>query len=1079
LRILRDKEFCSNVHRKRYQDRLNRAFGQADVGGLRVARPAGFALEIPPRVGDPNYVAALAPLEWKKLERDETPVPLPMRIPQALGKSFRPLSSEPRPPDAGGRPWAPEDTQVKLRVAAPDVRFELAAEFPPIAAVEAGQTARAPSLDATETCGFVESVPAVAGAALASCLGTALPVPLSGGAVSNSASLLPAPIDLPSTGRAVLEAAAALSVDLPLPGAVEASQSPRSTLLPLAQQAPSNATPSLGIPSIEPVPAATPAFVGAQLVALELPGASDSAALSHTCAFPAAAPENVTACLPAPFETGASGSHFSTAPLAQLAAAVANADAAIWAKAAATAGAMARAIPVDFPISLAPAFRIVSLATDSFRPNETTLAAPFLIKAAPHRLGSATPCLLNSSPLVRELENTIALPSCLNNANRVTIPAAEQFAAVEASAAAGSARFASAFGNRSAAATPVAEIALPAAFEAARSAAVPANIPEFVHVEATLAEGGAPRIASAASTGIAPTALAPSDQSSQSVRLPEAPASAVAGFSIAAFVHVPSTAAALRAGEIEAVLSMRRAPALASSPEFVDLQVAQAALPDESIAACTIPDPQAPSAAPSIYARAVAFPALPLAAVVGLDAAADAGIAFEATGLPDGGALAPLASALPAARGAERGKLVAMPAPVHVSHAAPARSPEFTLQTADEELPDPYNFDENPPCEGDFVALEYFCQRSTVKLAAEPRWIYRKSACAIPAQPFDEVPGKIEDCLPQNEPEKPFFAERPKSTWRKWNVRSIEHIAAAALIATIMGAGYIATRRVGTETPDVRRDAVAVRGAGGPGLQQPPSGPVSHIRNAIAKRAAVEVSDSFQSGMEAWGHVKSLAPGWTRSADGYVTPGQLALFRPSMKFTDYRMQFFGTIESKSIDWVVRARDTNNYYAMKFTVIEKGLRPIIAMVHYPVIAGKAGRRSTIPLNVMVHNNQAYHVDVAVKGTRIITSIEGQEVDRWIEDSVTAGGVGFFSEADERSRLYWMKVAKNEDFLGRVCAFLSGSSSNSNDAAASASLRFSRIPNWNQGIYHGLEFFNPAAYYSEVSYSAAGSASADRD
>jgi hypothetical protein len=145
-----------------------------------------------------------------------------------------------------------------------------------------------------------------------------------------------------------------------------------------------------------------------------------------------------------------------------------------------------------------------------------------------------------------------------------------------------------------------------------------------------------------------------------------------------------------------------------------------------------------------------------------------------------------------------------------------------------------------------------------------------------------------------------------------------------------------------------------------------------------------------------------------------------------MKFTDYRMEFFGQIESKSIGWVVRAHDPKNYYAMKFTVIQSGLRPLIAMVHYPVTDGHAGKPIETPLmDVMVHNNTPYHVAVTVAGNRIITSIEGQEVDRWIEDQIPSGGVGFYSDAGERARLYWMKVSKNEDFLGKVCAYLSGS------------------------------------------------------
>jgi hypothetical protein len=151
-------------------------------------------------------------------------------------------------------------------------------------------------------------------------------------------------------------------------------------------------------------------------------------------------------------------------------------------------------------------------------------------------------------------------------------------------------------------------------------------------------------------------------------------------------------------------------------------------------------------------------------------------------------------------------------------------------------------------------------------------------------------------------------------------------------------------------------------------------------------------------------------------------------------YSDYRLEFFAQIESKSMGWVVRARDLQNYYAMKFTVVEPGLRPIIAMVHYPVVGGKKGNRVEVPLSVMVHNDTPYHVAVQVKGNRVITSIEGQEVDRWIDDTLTSGGVGFFSEPGERARLYWMKLAANDDFLGRICAYLSGGSEERSETTA---------------------------------------------
>jgi len=202
-------------------------------------------------------------------------------------------------------------------------------------------------------------------------------------------------------------------------------------------------------------------------------------------------------------------------------------------------------------------------------------------------------------------------------------------------------------------------------------------------------------------------------------------------------------------------------------------------------------------------------------------------------------------------------------------------------------------------------------------------------------------------------------------------------------------------------------------------------GPLGWVRKAVAERAAVEWTDGFKAGMEAWGMpAKSWAPGWSRNSDGYVRTGQMAVFRPSEKYRDYRLEFFAQIEKKSVGWVVRAQDSRNYYAMKFTVIDPGLRPVVAIEHYAVVGGKTGPKIEIPLSAMVHNNEAFHVAVEVKGKRVVTSIEGQEVDSWTEEALSTGGVGFFSEAGEQARLYWMKVAANDDLLGRICARVSG-------------------------------------------------------
>jgi hypothetical protein len=222
-----------------------------------------------------------------------------------------------------------------------------------------------------------------------------------------------------------------------------------------------------------------------------------------------------------------------------------------------------------------------------------------------------------------------------------------------------------------------------------------------------------------------------------------------------------------------------------------------------------------------------------------------------------------------------------------------------------------------------------------------------------------------------------------------------------------------------------------------------PTGSIAWVRQGLARRAAIEVTDHFREGMQGWGaSATNAAPpaGWSRNKDGYTVPGALALFRPSLNFKDYRLEFFGQIENKGMSWSVRSKDPNNYHAMKVAVVEAGLRPFVALLHWDVIDGKAGRESRTPLNIMVHNNRPMQVAVNVEGDHLVTSIDGEEVDTFTNETLRAGGIGFFAEANERARLYWVRVSRNDDFLGHVCAFLAG-----DDAVrATAELREPEFP-----------------------------------
>ncbi len=348
-----------------------------------------------------------------------------------------------------------------------------------------------------------------------------------------------------------------------------------------------------------------------------------------------------------------------------------------------------------------------------------------------------------------------------------------------------------------------------------------------------------------------------------------------------------------------------------------------------------------------------------------------------------------------------------------------------------------------------FLTLEFYCKRVNSAATLSLAWKVPVPALRQPRFLLTAIPEDLEEhraaaaAPPKTKKKAPaevFDIQEGRKAW-SW-VRDIaKPLAACFLVGAFLWA-TVKTMHVGTQTAAVNRDVATIidaerstpssdaSGNGSAGAGQPGAdgaGFVSGIRHAIASRAATQLTESFREGMAAWSDGRKAASpgGWARTAEGYVRPASFALFRPSADYRDYRVEFFGQIEQKSLSWAVRAHDPKNYYAMKMKVVEPGLRPVVAIEHYPVVEGHKGHRTQTPLpGLILHNNTPYRVEVAVRGNRVTTSVEGQEVDSWTDDLLPKGGVGFFADAGERARVYWVKVAKNEDFLGRICAYISG-------------------------------------------------------
>jgi hypothetical protein len=195
-----------------------------------------------------------------------------------------------------------------------------------------------------------------------------------------------------------------------------------------------------------------------------------------------------------------------------------------------------------------------------------------------------------------------------------------------------------------------------------------------------------------------------------------------------------------------------------------------------------------------------------------------------------------------------------------------------------------------------------------------------------------------------------------------------------------------------------------------------------NLNQTISNRAAVAFTDDFRSGLDAWESRSNLTTSWSYDQAGFVRPGPLAVFKPTVDLSDYRFEFLAEIDQRALGWAFRAADLNNYYATKFVVVKPGALPLVRMVRYVVIDGKERSRVEKPLPLTVRADMLYRIQVNVQGSDFTIMAQGQVVDFWSDNRLRQGGVGFFCNRGERARLRWVEVSHQYDALGRLCAYL---------------------------------------------------------
>jgi hypothetical protein len=147
---------------------------------------------------------------------------------------------------------------------------------------------------------------------------------------------------------------------------------------------------------------------------------------------------------------------------------------------------------------------------------------------------------------------------------------------------------------------------------------------------------------------------------------------------------------------------------------------------------------------------------------------------------------------------------------------------------------------------------------------------------------------------------------------------------------------------------------------------------------------------------------------WASDSAGSARGRQISLYRPSVFMSDYRLEFLGRIEQRSLGWVFRAADSKNYYVAKLEAAQPGARAL-TMTHFAVIRGFEGLHIQRTLKLDPRAAGMLRVRLEARGPRFTVYLQNQVVEDWEDDRLKSGGLGFLNEREERGQVQSVQIS----------------------------------------------------------------------
>ena len=155
-------------------------------------------------------------------------------------------------------------------------------------------------------------------------------------------------------------------------------------------------------------------------------------------------------------------------------------------------------------------------------------------------------------------------------------------------------------------------------------------------------------------------------------------------------------------------------------------------------------------------------------------------------------------------------------------------------------------------------------------------------------------------------------------------------------------------------------------------------------------------SDSSSHKSIEWSHRYSSPPGRL-----------LFLYQPSRGESDYRLEFAWVPNAKSVGWVLREHDENNYDAARLILQKPGPDMVLAEERFSMLGGVEGPHSRKVISLGKQSGPV-QIQMDARGSAYMLSLQGKPVDSWNDTQLNSGALGFFDETGERPQVQGLYI-----------------------------------------------------------------------